>query len=124
MMRKLIFGSLVAATLGSLALPAAARANVDLVLNFGPPPVQYEVVPAPRYGFVWVPGYWDWRYGRHYWVAGHYVRHRPGYVFQPARWVDYGGRWYYHRPAWRAWDRDGDGVPNRYDRFPDNPYRR
>ena len=32
----------------------------------------------------------------------------------------------YVRPAPppRAWrDRDGDGVPNRYDRRPDNPYR-
>lgn len=30
----------------------------------------------------------------------------------------------YHSPPPRAWrDRDGDGVPNRYDRRPDNPYR-
>lgn len=27
----------------------------------------------------------------------------------------------YGRHGWR--DRDGDGVPNRYDRRPDNPYR-
>ena len=123
-MRKLLLGSLVAATLGAAALPAAARTNVDLVVNFGPPPLRYEIVPAPRVGFVWVPGYWDWRYGRYYWVAGHYVRHRPGYYYRPARWVEYDGRWHYARPYWSPGDRDGDGVPDRYDRFPDNPYRR
>jgi hypothetical protein len=34
-------------------------------------------------------------------------------------------RWEHER--WereRRHDRDGDGVPNRYDRSPDNPYRR
>ncbi|TFZ07808.1 hypothetical protein [Ramlibacter humi] len=31
---------------------------------------------------------------------------------------------YYHSPPPRAWrDNDGDGVPNRYDRRPNDPYR-
>jgi hypothetical protein len=32
---------------------------------------------------------------------------------------------YYERPAHRGYrrDRDGDGVPNRYDARPNNPYR-
>ena len=79
-------------------------------MNVAPPPARYEVVPAPRVGFVWVPGYWDWRTNRHYWVRGHYVRERPGY--------------YYHSAGWRHGDRDGDGVPNAYDRAPNNPYLR
>ena len=29
----------------------------------------------------------------------------------------------YHRPHYGQRDRDGDGVPNRFDRRPDNPYR-
>jgi len=123
LMKRLLLGSLVAASLAGASMSASARTNVDLVVNFGPPPLRYEVVPAPRVGFVWVPGYWDWRYHRHYWVAGHWVRHRPGYLYEPARWIDRGGNWYYHRAAWRPWDRDGDGIPNRYDRHPDNPYR-
>jgi hypothetical protein len=76
---------LIAATLGGVSIPAAARTNVDFYLTFGPPPVRYEYVPA--------------------------------------RWVAQEGHWYYHAPGWRSGDRDGDGVPNRYDRFPDNPYR-
>ena len=123
-MKKLILGALVAAALAATAFPAAARTNVDLIVNVAPPPVRYEPVFAPRVGFAWVPGYWDWRHGRHHWVPGQYVRHRPGYVYEPARWVDHGTRWHYTRPVWRAADRDADGVPNRYDRFPGNPYRR
>ena len=123
-MKKLIVGSFVAAVLAATAFPAAARTNVDLIVNVGPPPVRYEPVFAPRVGFLWVPGYWDWRHGRHHWVRGHYLRHRPGYVYEPARWAERGGRWHYAPPLWRDGDRDGDGVPNRYDRYPDDPYRR
>lgn len=124
-MKKLIVAGMVAAALGSAAIPASARSNVDVFVNIGPPPApMVEVVPAPRMGFVWVPGFWEWRHGHHHWVKGHYVRHRPGYVYEPARWVDRGGHWYYTAAGWRAHDRDGDGVPNPYDRFPDNPYRR
>ena len=122
-MRKLIIGSLVAAALGGASLAANARSNVDVYVSFGaPPPLRYEVVPAPRVGWVWAPGYWDWRHSRYHWVRGHWVRERPGYYYAPARWVERGGRWHHHRPAWRR-DRDGDGVPNRFDRRPNNPWR-
>jgi len=39
------------------------------------------------------------------------------------------GHYYYDRPGWRRGehharrDHDGDGVPDRYDRRPNNPYR-
>ena len=119
-MKKLIAGSFVAATLAAAALPAGAAASV--YFEFGPPPApRYEIVPAPRMGYVWVPGYWEARHRRHHWVAGHWVRHRPGYVYAPARWAQLDGRWRYFAPSW---DRDGDGVPNRYDRAPRNPYYR
>ena len=121
-MKKLIVATLVSATLGAAAWPAAAHSNVEFFVNAPPPPVRYEPVFAPRVGFVWVPGYWDWRHGRHHWVRGHYLRHRPGYVYVPARWAEHDGRWRYARPVWRAGDRDGYG--DRYDRFPDGPYRR
>jgi hypothetical protein len=122
-MRKLIIGSFIAAALAGAALPAAARSNVDLFVNIAPPPLRYEYVPAPRVGFVWAPGYWDWRHSRYHWVPGRYVRHRPGYYSEPARWSHRDDRYYYSRPGWRR-DRDGDGVPNRFDRAPGNPYYR
>lgn len=89
-----------------------------------PPPLRHEPASGVRHGHVWVPGYWDWRSDRYHWVAGHWVRARPGYVYRPARWYVRDGRWYLDHGRWRrVRDRDGDGVPNRYDRHPNNPYR-
>ncbi|HET9577526.1 MAG TPA: hypothetical protein VFP44_06835 [Usitatibacter sp.] len=122
LMRKLLLGSMAVATLG-LALPAAAHSNVDLYLNFGPPPPPVvEYVPAPRVGWVWVPGVWEWRGHRHHWARGHWERARHGYSYAPARWARYGDRWGYHRGGWRR-DSDHDGVPDRFDARPFNPYR-
>ena len=118
-MRKLILGSLVAAALAGISIPAAARTNVDFSLHFAPPVAPVEYIPAPRRGLVWVPGYWDWRGHRHHWVRGHWIRHRPGYYYEPVRWVHRGGRYYYRPAGWR--DADRDGVPNRYDRAPLDP---
>ncbi|HXF78279.1 MAG TPA: hypothetical protein VN598_05430 [Usitatibacter sp.] len=98
-MRKLIASALVAASLGAVALPAAAR--VDFYVNVAPPPPRVEVVPVSRVGFVWVPGAWEWRHGRHFWARGHWVRDRPGFVYHRAVWVERGHRWYYIAPGWR-----------------------
>ncbi|HEX3062957.1 MAG TPA: hypothetical protein VHP55_09795, partial [Usitatibacter sp.] len=92
----------------------------------------YEVVPAPRAGYVWVPGFWDWRGHRHVWMRGHWEREHHGMYWHPNRWVQNEGRWSLEHGHWdrerfaeneRRGDRDGDGVPNRFDRAPDNPYR-
>ena len=100
-MKKMIVAGLVASVLGSAAVPAFARTHVEFFVNVPPPAPVVEVVPAPRMGWVWLPGFWEWRHGRHVWVRGHYVRHRPGYVYEQARWVDRGGHWYYTAPYWR-----------------------
>ncbi len=84
--------------------------------------MRYEVVPAPRVGYVWTPGYWDWRGRRHVWIAGHWIRARHGYYYTPARWVERDGGWVFYRGVWLR-DRDRDGVPDRFDRAPNNPYR-
>jgi hypothetical protein len=98
-MRKLIIASLAAATLGSIAVPAAA-ARVSLFVDVAPPAAPIEVVPAPRVGFVWVPGVYEWRHRHHVWVGGHWVRARPGYVYQPATWARVNGRWAWHQGVW------------------------
>ena len=41
--------------------------------------------PSARPGYVWSPGYWDWRGHRHVWVNGHWERARHGYVYHDAR---------------------------------------
>lgn len=125
--KNLLLATLVAATfgtLGTMAGSAAARTSVDIELNFAPPPVRYEAPPvAVRRGYVWQPGYWAWRGGRHVWVRGYWVRERPGYYWHPHRWVEVQGRWVYRPGVWSR-DRDHDGVPDRYDRRPGDPTRR
>ncbi|MEQ1515536.1 MAG: YXWGXW repeat-containing protein, partial [Usitatibacteraceae bacterium] len=105
-----------------VTIPSQSEAytSVGISINVPPPPARYEVVPAPRRGYVWVPGYWDWRGRRHVWVNGVWARERRGYVYRPHTWEQRGNGWYLNRGNW---DRDRDGVPNRYDRHPNNPYR-
>ena len=88
-----------AAAAMTLAAPAAhARTDASIYLNIGG--------GAPAYYGYAQPGY--------VYSQPAYVYSQPTYVYpQPY----YGGHRHYRR------DRDGDGVPNRFDRRPDNPYR-
>lgn len=122
MIKKLLIATAVAGSLGSIAVPAAAAVYVQVA----PPAPRVEVVPAARPGYTWTQGYWDWRGNRHVWVGGHWVRERPGYAYMEPRWVERDGRWYQERRGWQRSarrDNDGDGVPNRFDNRPNNPYR-
>jgi hypothetical protein len=131
MLKKILLATLVAGSLG-VSVPSFSAVYVEIA----PPPPRVEVVPAPRRGYVWVPGYWDWRHGRHVWVSGAWVRERRGYRYAAPRWVERNGRWYMEQGRWARGDRDhdgipnrddrdkdNDGVPNRYDARPNNPYR-
>ena len=129
--RKLLLAALAVSSIGIAPLPASAA--VDLYVNIAPPAPRYEVMPAPREGYVWHPGYWDWRGDRHYWRKGYWVRERPGYYWHPSRWESNDGRWVMRQGGWHReryayydgrgrgnGDRDRDGVPNKYDRDRDN----
>ena len=143
--RKWIMGAVVASALGAIPVAASAAIYVDIA----PPEPRHEVVPAPRAGYVWAPGYYAYRNGHYVWMRGHWERERHGQYWHPGHWVEREGRWVFVQPGWKherfAYgygrgyamgdrdhdgvpnrydrDRDGDGVPNRYDRAPDNPYR-
>src|SRR5262245_41013540 len=108
--RKSLIPALLAGTLVAAATPLTSAADSRIELTYGAPVQyqQYEYAPAARPGYVWVPGYRAWDGYHRVWVPGHWERaHGPrGYA--------------QYRPRW---DRDGDGVPNRYDARPDNPYR-
>lgn len=120
-MKKTLLATMFAASLGAIAVPASAA--VDVYVDIAPPSPRYEVVPAPRRGYTWAPGYWDYRGNRHHWRTGTWVRDRPGYYYQSTQWVERDGRWHMQRGNWSRRDRDGDGVPNRYDSRPNNPNR-
>jgi hypothetical protein len=131
--RKLLLAALAASSIGLVPLPSSA--DVSIWLDAAPPAPRYEVVPAPRAGYIWQPGYYDWRNGRHVWTRGQWVRERKGYYWHPTRWEQREGRWALERGRWdrQRWaenrfddrrnggvnpngDRDRDGIANRADR--------
>ena len=124
-----------ALVLGALASTAAAHARSDVQFSISLQSPGFYVEPAPVYvqpAPVYVqpaPVY--------VWPAPVYVRPAPVFA-QPAPVYGqpvYGYGWgngrehghgHGHNKFHRGWngDRDGDGAPNRYDRFPNNPYYR
>lgn len=97
------------------------QGNAPLVVQYGaPPPPRREAIPHQQRGKAWVPGHWEWRGNQHVWLHGHWIKARAGHHYRAPRWVERDGRWNM-RPG--GWDRDGDGVPNRQDRRPNNPNR-
>ena len=137
MLEKIASFTVLAAASAAFSPAIAGPVSVDI--RVGPPAPRYEVVPSPRAGYVWAPGYWDRRGNRYGWVQGNWVRERRGYVYTQPTWVNHDGRYHFYRGAWARGggdrdrdgvpnrfdrDRDGDGIPNRYDRRPNNGHRR
>lgn len=133
MLKKTLLAIAVASSFGS-----AMAAQRVVVVTEAPPAVREERVPEYRHGYDWAPGHWAWRSGQYVWVEGHFIRERHGMHWVPERWVQRpNGRWemiagHWERGAHRGQsmgargmgDRDRDGVPNRYDHHPNDPYRR
>jgi hypothetical protein len=138
MKSSLTLATLIALGAAYAPLPSMAQ-NVELYIGSAPPAPMYERAPAVRRGYVWSPGYWDWRGHRHYWVPGTYIAERPGYLYAPPTWQQRGGRWYMQQGHWSPHggygvrdsygrqgfydnrngyrsDRDRDGIPDRYER--------
>jgi WXXGXW repeat (2 copies) len=122
--RKTLVAALCAASLGAVCMPMAASADVGIYFNSAPPPLRYEVVPAPRHGYVWAPGYWNANGHNRVWKAGHWEQQRPGHYWSQSTWTQHDNGWQLERGRWNKGDRDGDGVPNAVDHAPDNPTRR
>ncbi|MFZ3321968.1 MAG: hypothetical protein WA190_06315 [Usitatibacter sp.] len=97
-MKKLIAVTLAAASITAFSLPAMARTEV--YLDFAPPPPVVEEVPAPRIGFVWVPGYYEHHNHNYRWVHGRYEHERHGYAYHGATWEQRNGHYYYNEPGW------------------------
>jgi hypothetical protein len=97
--RKAVFCASIA--LGAISVPAAAD---QLVIDVAPPAPKVEVVPAPRAGYVWAPGYWRWEEPRrtHVWVEGRFEREREGHRWVPDRWVPRDQRYVYEPGRWEV----------------------
>lgn len=86
---------------GAIAVPVASDARVYVDIDVAPPPPRVEVVPAPRVGYVWAPGYWNWNGHHHVWVGGRWMGERHGYHYAPHEWVQRNGHWHFNEGGWR-----------------------
>jgi hypothetical protein len=96
---KLWLATMCMAAASALA-PAVSLGGIAVDIDVAPPAPQVEVVPAPRAGYVWAPGYWDWRGHNHVWVAGRWLGERRGYHWEPDRWVQNGPHWHHETGRW------------------------
>ncbi|GAB3414041.1 YXWGXW repeat-containing protein [Massilia agilis] len=98
-------------------LPSMAQTSYSVVIGSAPPAPMYEAIPAPRRGYVWAPGHWEWRGHRHEWVTGYWIAERPGYVYNAPQWYRRDGGWYMEPARWTPYgpDRDRDGIPDRFE---------
>jgi hypothetical protein len=136
MQRKTLIAATFAAGLMGFG---AAHAQYTTIVQVAPPAPRYEVVPQQtRPGHVWAPGHYEWRGREYVWIEGSWMTARNGYEYREPRWVQRGnGEWVMIGGNWERGhhrgdrygengprgDRDGDGVQNRFDRFPNNPRR-
>lgn len=96
------------------AVPAVVAQSDGIVIQVAPPAPRYEVRPADREGYVWVPGHYDWRDGRYVWLSGQWMADRPGFEWREARWVQRSdGSWHLINGGWIR-DRADRGDRDRY----------
>lgn len=97
-----IRGALLSIALGmsAFALPGIGHAGVNVDIDIAPPAPREEVVPAPRPGFIWAPGYWAWSGHEHTWTAGRWERERSGQHWVPERWEQHGNKWHFEKGHW------------------------
>ena len=80
--------------------PAVSSAGVNIDVDVAPPTPRVEVVPPARAGYVWGPGYWEYRGHKHVWVAGRWMREHRGMHWDPAHWEQRGTHWHLERGHW------------------------
>jgi WXXGXW repeat (2 copies) len=85
---------------GGIGASTVASAGAGIDADAAPPPVRDERVPAPRDGYVWAPGYWEWSGHAYSWVTGHFLFERRGAHWVPDRWEQVGSHWQHVSGHW------------------------
>ena len=89
------------AALALSALPTFAHLASKVTVDTAPPPpMAEESMPAPRAGYVWVPGYWSYTGSKYDWQKGHFVAERKGYRYVAPRWAMEEGRYTLYPEQW------------------------
>jgi hypothetical protein len=85
------------------AMAATAIVTAVVVSHVAPPPPRVVVVPEPRAGYVWQPGYWTLQDNQWVWVDGSWIEVREGYQWSPAHWESQpDGTWKLYPGHWVA----------------------
>jgi hypothetical protein len=99
-LRIVILGLSLAA--GVSAMPAVAASPSEIINRTPPPPQREEAAPQPKNGFVWSPGFWEWRGTGYKWSPGEWIKERRGHQWQPYGWQERDGRWHFVHGGWQA----------------------
>ncbi|KAF1019369.1 MAG: hypothetical protein GAK30_03153 [Paracidovorax wautersii] len=92
LLTALLLGSAIVLSACVIAPP---RVYEPARVEVAPPAPRVEVVPPPRVGYVWVPGFWAWDAParRHVWVEGRWEAVRPQAHYVPPHWHADGPFW-------------------------------
>jgi hypothetical protein len=90
----------IVAALGISALPALANDYIVRDVTVAPPAPMAEEAGAPREGYIWAPGYYDYAQNKHHWHKGRYLRERRGYTYVAPRWENENGHWSLFAENW------------------------
>jgi hypothetical protein len=82
----------------SVVAPTIASAANDSA-DVAPPAPRVEPV-APREGYIWAPGYWEWNGLAYKWVSGRYIYERRVAHWVPDRWEQVGPHWQHVHGHW------------------------
>jgi len=97
-----LLGIVVAVSLGGCVatVRAPGPAYYGVEVDVAPPPPRVVEFPAPRVGFVWAPGYWNWNGHEHVWAEGRWMPERAGYRWSADHWEQHNGRWRFAKGHW------------------------
>jgi hypothetical protein len=85
------------------AIAATAVVTAVIVSTRPPPPPRVVIMPDPRPGLVYEPGYWILQDQMWIWVDGTWVQENPGYAWAPAHWdAQPDGTWRFVPGQWVA----------------------
>jgi WXXGXW repeat (2 copies) len=86
--------------LGAAAFSGSSVAFAGAAPEVAPPPSRDERAPAPRDGYVWAPGYWEWGGSAYTWVPGRFIYGHRGAHWVPDRWDQVGSQWQHANGHW------------------------
>jgi hypothetical protein len=128
-MQKLISAGFATIALASAAIPAAAwtvwpDVDFEWYANVGQPlnGAIVEITPAPREGYIWVPGHYENRGTRQVYVNGHFIR--DDYAQQLAVYNNPNGTTTFASGPVILYDQQGNVIPTNPDAYPVDSARR